>query len=1084
MRDAGGATRNRPPLPARTALCCAAALCVALLFPRAAQADVAVRIGDHSDYTRLVFDFAHTTAYRVAAQAGKITLTFTTREKLVLPATGDEKLITAFSSTRPDAGTATLAISVPKGATAKDYRLDDKIVLDIYAPKKRQEIKEPPPQKNIDKKIAEKNAVEKKLAAEKKIAEKQPLEKTSPAPTTDEPTGAQPAHAKEQAAPLSLVSPHPKAVSIVPARPLAQSTPAPAQEKTPAPATPPQPAPAPTPAPPAAVSAAPPAAEHALLGAAGLNTDAIIVDKPQAEEAKQPEPAPEPARAPTVITISSLEQTRLAVFVRFNTLWIVLDNASTGALEPAVSGPDAGILGAAKTLKFRGGIAFRYLLPPKTVPSVEKQGLTWRISLSARADMPASAAHLNVDFDKTSGRARLMAQIEGAGDVLQVKDPDAGDTLDIIATSDAATRISQLRRFVDVDVLQSALGMVVRPLSDDIKVRKLDNFIIISAPRGIAATAAALAGPLAVRLTNAVETPGARLFDFPNWRQGGIAYLDLNISALENKAAAAASQDDRTALLMKMALLYFANGFGQEAVGVLRLVAQEDAALPKNPNFIALRGAAEALAGHYDAAEADLTNPLIAANPEVKMWLGYTAAATGRWHMAESNFPQDNYLLLEYPPDIAVPFTIYMAESALRLGRLDTANKLLYSLDAMRNQTDPHYSAAIDYLKGEAARQAGNDARAQSFWAPVAMGLDRLYHAKASLALTTMKLQDKKISLKQAIENIDNLRFAWRGDGLEVQILHTLGKLKVKDNQFLSGLEDMKTAARLSADLKDDPQPITDDMTNALVDLFVGGGMKNVSPLEAVSVYHEFSAMLPAGETGAKAALNLADSLIGMDLLGKAEALLEEQLKNAAVPQDSMGGVGVKLAAVYLLDNQPKKALAALDETASAPVEKDDADKRALLKARAYSQLGQTDDAIAALGGLASDDALHLKADIFWRAARWGEAAQAIGALLPAASVASLNPSQAQMVLNDAVAYKLAGDAQGLAALRTRFATAMNATQQASAFGVVTRQNGQSALADRATILKVAGEVDMFKSFLNSYKSRAAKDAPTPQPNQ
>ncbi len=71
-----------------------------------------------------------------------------------------------------------------------------------------------------------------------------------------------------------------------------------------------------------------------------------------------------------------------------------------------------------------------------------------------------------------------------------------------------------------------------------------------------------------------------------------------------------------------------------------------------------------------------------------------------------------------------------------------------------------------------------------------------------------MQLQQKKITLKQAIDNVDSLRFAWRGDGLEVNILHTLGALKVQDGQILSGLEDMKQAADLADSLLDDSAPI------------------------------------------------------------------------------------------------------------------------------------------------------------------------------------------------------------------------------------------------------------------------------------
>src|SRR5690606_24983419 len=120
----------------------------------------------------------------------------------------------------------------------------------------------------------------------------------------------------------------------------------------------------------------------------------------------------------------------------------------------------------------------------------------------------------------------------------------------------------------------------------------------------------------------------------------------------------------------------------------------------------------------------------------VRLWAGYVAASTEQWRMAARLFPGDTHLLTEYPPNIAVPFTLYMAESALRLGNTDTAKKLLSSLDTAALPADAaHLRAAAGYLRGELARQEGDFDAAMKHWRPVANGLDQLYHTKAALAL-------------------------------------------------------------------------------------------------------------------------------------------------------------------------------------------------------------------------------------------------------------------------------------------------------------------------------------------------------------
>jgi hypothetical protein len=414
-----------------------------------------------------------------------------------------------------------------------------------------------------------------------------------------------------------------------------------------------------------------------------------------------------------------------------------------------------------------------------------------------------------------------------------------------------------------------------------------------------------------------------------------------------------------------------------------------------------------------------------------------------------------------------------MAESALRLGHPDTAEALLEAINQVSLDLPVQYKAAIDYLRGETARQQGDVARAVALWEPVANGMDRLYHTKASLALANLLLQKKKLPLKDAIDQIDSLRFAWRGDGLEVQILNNLGTLKVQNGQYLNGLQDMKEAATLADSLLDDSTPIRDNMRQIFADLFVGNGVEKIQPLEAVTIYNEFSSLMPPGPDSATASLHFADNLIRMDLLTKAETVLEDYLKTGSVPLSQVADIGAKLAAIYLLDGKPSKAVSALDNTAQGGADPRQHEERALLRSRAQSQLGETEAAIATLSGLDSKNARKLRIDVLWRAQKWAAAAEAVAPLLPSPAD-KIDDEAAGIVLNMAVATKLAGDTAKLEDLKLRYTRVMETTSLASAFGVVTRDTGVSTLSDHDTLMKMAGEVDMFKGFLDAYKKTEA----------
>lgn len=809
-----------------------------------------------------------------------------------------------------------------------------------------------------------------------------------------------------------------------------------------------------------------------------------------ADAAKKPEPvspvaaAHVPAAAPpdvlpaaapeTVVTVSTAAPTRIAVFRRAGFLWIVDDGQSGSAFAPEIDGPQAGFLGKGKPFRFKDGSAWRYTMPPNMNVSVRKKGLLWQIVLSAVPATRAPASYVSVEHDGSQDAAKLKSRLPGAGPAIVFEDPAVGDALSIVPTGEPNARIDQARAFPDVEILSADMGFVTRPLRDGVKVARVDDYAFVTAPDGLktsikTAASVAAAGP---------EEPDGEggdlpLFNFPSWRMGGLEGLHASERELIAGIAEAANPDDKTALAMALARLYFANNFGQESLGALRMLETLNPDVAGTPDFLALRGAASAMAGHYDEALSNLSDPSIQKNPEVALWIGYAAAATEQWRKADESFPRSNRLLRRYPDNVAIPFTIYMAESALRLGRVDTATALLDSLSAQASDlTSPEaWKAAAGYLRGEAYRQQGNVDAAIQEWTPVAEGRDRLYHSKASLALTNLLLQEKKISVKDAVERVDSLRFAWRGDGLEVQILKTLGQMKIKDGQYLSGLADLKSAAKLARSLREDTEPIEELMRKAFLEAYTGDE-KKVQPLEAISIYQDYADIMPPGPETAAASRRFAGYLVRMDLLGRAAKVLEDFLPIAPSPVEA-GAAGEDLAAIYLRDGRPAEALKALDATAHAGLTASEKSARLLLRARAQSRLNQPDDAIRTLAELNTPDAQRLKADVLWSARRWPEASQALQALLPAPSAGRLDEASARLVVNAAVAAKLAGDTAGLDALKTRYGASLAGTPLADAFGVVTRGGGVTSLSDRGALLKMAGEVDMFKGFLDKYKATA-----------
>lgn len=779
----------------------------------------------------------------------------------------------------------------------------------------------------------------------------------------------------------------------------------------------------------------------------------------------------------TTIIISTIEPVSLAVFERFGYLWIVADT-DFATIKPEVAGAFASVLGEPKKVAVKGGRAYRFIMPKQAgIANVEFINLSWIISLK-----PAS----NMLTENISGQLRRIVRpkqkseaeifLPKANKVLELFDDDVGEKLYVVTSSASNSRVSLGVRYPEFAVLKAYQGAVVKTFSEHISLRKEGSNIIITAPNGLIMTRNLVTVPRVENVTgnekNAEEF--SKLFDFYNWRRGGLDYLWQNERKIEEKLLNASKGKESASVYLELALLYFANGYGHEAIGALRAAAMENPELSKNTGFLAIKGGAEALAGFPILAIKDLTTNNLSDHPEAKMWVGYAAAMSEQWKLAAENFPSSNKIVMSYPPNIAIPFILYMAESALRVGDTVKARLLLGTLAGMRKDMLAGQKAAEQYLLGEAYRQEGNYVQSLKLWYPVVNGKDRLFHVKASIATVNLLRELHRISDEEAQDRLETLRYLWRGDGLEIQMLHNIARLYLERQQYVRGLEEMREAVVLSEELLIDSSSLVADMEKIFSGLFVKGKADEMEPFRAVAIYNSFKELKPVGYDSYIAEQNYADYLVEMDLLDDAAKIFEKQLKYDWKDRGKISEIGLKLASIYLLDGKAKDAISVLQRTGGNKLRSDIEEKRELLRARALSRIAMIKEAINSLKGIDTVEAKRLKADIYWQNKEWEKAAEILENLLPTVEDIKLSPdnSNNELVLNTAVAYKLAGNKNKLNELRNKYMEAMKATKYGASFAVITRKDDANiVIPNKQNIMNMAMEVDLFKDFLKDYQS-------------
>ncbi len=801
---------------------------------------------------------------------------------------------------------------------------------------------------------------------------------------------------------------------------------------------------------------------------------------------------------PHVITVSATEMFGLAAFEQNGYLWIVLDRPAT-SVPPQLAGPNADMFPNFEPVPMQGGMAYTMKIPhnvPDTIRA-EGGGLVWRVIIptARNTDKPAQMKREFVRGQQVRGGTALWP-LAGVTKVMDVKNPMTGEDMKV-ATVTASTQFTgPAQDFVDFELLPSAAGAAVIPKADDVKVAHDARGLTVTRPAGLALSRDSDVNRRAIREDVAEVNPmqeehkeGSlrRIFDFERWMMGGLTALNDNErilkAALPNKDPQGRLQD-----LLTMAKMNLSNDRGQEALGYLSIAADELPQLTDNLEFLALRGSSYALAGKPELGWKDLSNSGLTQFTELGYWKAFTLAGLEDWDQSYKELPQDIQMLSGYPKPLLEKLGLKLAESALRGGDAPLADKILALLERDRSTLKPWTVAGLDYLRGEAARQSKNPEATRKLWEPLINGKDRLYRARAGLALTMLELQEGKIDRDKAIDRLEGLRYAWRGDELEAQINYMLGRLYLDDDQYVKGFSILRDASTMALPDSNIGKEITGFMSSAYSDLILQD--KDLSPLDAATIYEEFKELTPPGDDGNAVIQRLAERLVEADLLDRATSLLQHQV-DYRLQGTEKGRVATRLAAIYLIDKNPRPAMTALDAAEAAynsvadmpEVEKKEHMREVnLLRARALSKINRTEEAIALLNSYPPDPDINaLRADIAWGAGLWEDAAEALQDLILDEALdlkRPLTPKHADLILNRAVALSLSSNRVALANMRTEYQSAMNQTSRAQVFDVITRPRKISTVADRETIANIVSETDMFKDFLDSYKK--TNDTATP----
>ena len=759
---------------------------------------------------------------------------------------------------------------------------------------------------------------------------------------------------------------------------------------------------------------------------------------------------------------------RAVIFQRAGYAYIVFDRKLTIDLATLTAGQPPPLVDL-EPLDLPKASGWRFAVPSEAEIRATREGTVWHIFLSKQhVEIPVSTA-LVAQPDFALG-ARFLLPLTDAPEPINFTDPVVGDQL-ILLPLGQTEAFSVARRMADFRILPAAQGLVIESLTDKLVVREVSDGIEITAEGGLRLSSANDTGAAQESSQKAKATvAGKSLFDFTAWRGKPNETFTETRQRLQ-QTIVDVPEADRNRARLELARFYFASGDGEEASSLLHYLTILVPDLATHADFMALLGASKILAHQAEDGLADFENYDLKGQPEIELWQAVAEAELRDWPTAEEKFALTENILAGYPEPFYSHFSVLAIESALAANKDHEAKDWIDRLENGRHA--PESDPAIEYLHGVIHSKEGRTQAAEELWKEVAESSDRLYRIRAELALVDLDVATNVLTPAKAADKLEAMRFGWRGDDLELDILHRLGQFYVQSGNVKGGLNVLDQAIRFYPKSPLTPQ-IRTEMADVFRDVFLGDLAPNLSAVDALTLYQQYRNLMPTGAQGDAVMRNLAERLVAIDLLDQAAGLLEELVKTHLQGVEK-GRVATRLAAIRLLDHKPDAALAALDMSNDNSLPADLLASRQLLRAKALSEQGKTDDALELLKGDDNKDARMLRADIMMHAQRWSDAAKNLLVLIgpPPKAGETLTVQQADWLVNCTIALSLANDQEDLGKLAVDFSAPMAVMPQNDTFRVLTHPEKATQLKDITAVQSKISDVDLFRGFLNSYPQYA-----------
>jgi hypothetical protein len=754
------------------------------------------------------------------------------------------------------------------------------------------------------------------------------------------------------------------------------------------------------------------------------------------------------------------QDTPAAVFRRGDTVWMIFDTVSGIAPPNDISALD-GIARDLAVISSGDTQVVRLDLSQDRLATLGSEGMAWVLSLGDMMLSPTEPMTLSRQRD-IEGAFQMVADIQRPGRVHEFRDPLVGDVLQVVTAFPPARGLTRTLDYVDFVALRSVHGLVVQPKSDSLDVSVASPDAVISATGGLTVSAI---DALRNTGTEAQEAARAGYLDLISLEQRDPKAFIATRDQLEARAAKSEGRD-RDVARLKLAQFLVANRFAIEALGVLRVLADDLRATDLTREIRNTTAIANVLAGRPRDALQMLNAASLDQEVDALFWRTIARAETQDYRGARLDAIEAREIADSYPEWARNWFRLSAARAAVESDDPRMAQRMLDAIDFASISVEDN--SLHHLLSGRVDEAEGRNQEALDTYGQVISSEVRPTRAEA--VYRTLLLLDKegRLDLAKGTETLAAETMLWRGDALEAEMQTLLAQLYFRNGDYRLGFETVKAAV---ANYPESPSvnALRDQAQAMFADLFLNGVADSIGEIEALAIYYDFQHLTPPGARGDEMIRNLARRLVRVDLLAQAAELLQYQLDNR-LRGVARTQIASDLAVIYLADRKPHDAIRVLNATQMPGLPDSLQRQRRILEARAMIDGGRDQLALDLISNMDGKDVQLLRIDAHWKARRYRQAGEMIEAMysdLPAGKPMDLVARMG--LIKAAVGYVLAGDNFGLSRLRAKFGEQMVASPEWPMFDFVTGPIQATSLEFKRVAAEVAA-LDSLTAFLASYR--------------